>query len=121
MRGFNQATVAGHLGQDPEIRYSASGNAVCNMLVATKDRYKNEDRTEWHRIITFGKLAELCGQYLKKGSPVLFQGKIQTRSYEKDGQTRYITEIIADRMEMLGKSEVTEQPKDYADKDELPF
>ncbi len=125
MRGFNQATIAGHLGQDPETRYTANGNAVCNMTVATKDSYKGESRTEWHRVVAFGKLAELCDQYLKKGMPVLFSGKIQSRSYEKDGTTRYITEIIANQMEMLGKSEVTEQPKDFVDKqgnfDEVPF
>ena len=100
MRGINKAIIAGHLGQDPDVRYSSDGKAVCNISIATKDRFK--DHTEWHRVVAFGKLAEIMGQYLKKGSAVHIIGRLQTRKWEKDGIDRYSTEIIAEEMEMLG-------------------
>ncbi len=110
---FNQATVIGNLGRDPETRYTGNGDAVCNISVATSESWKNKEgekveKTEWHRIVVFGKLAEICGQYLKKGKTVMFQGRLQTKSYEKDGVKHYTTEIVADTMKMLGGGDRSE-------------
>ena len=110
-KSLNKCQLIGHLGQDPEVRYGASGNAVVNISVATSDTYKGEEQTEWHRVVAFGKLGELCGQYLKKGSQVYFDGKIQTRSWEKDGVTRYSTEVVANEMIMLDSK--GQAPRDY--------
>lgn len=106
---LNQAQIIGHLGKDPETRYLPSGEAVCNFSLATTEKWKDKntgeqkEATEWHRITTFGKLAEICGQYLKKGSQAFVQGKLVTRKYtDKDGIERYATEIRADNMKMLG-------------------
>jgi single-strand DNA-binding protein len=106
---LNQAQIIGHLGKDPEARYLPSGEAVCNFSLATSERWKDKqtgeakESTEWHRITTFGKLAEICGQYLKKGSLAFVQGKLVTRKYtDKDGIDRYATEIRAETMKMLG-------------------
>ena len=102
-KGLNKATIIGHLGQDPELRHTGSGNAVVNITVATKDKFKDEERTEWHRIVAFSKLAEIIDTYLKKGSLVYLQGRLQTRKWQgEDGQDRYTTEIVAERMKMLG-------------------
>lgn len=99
--------VIGRLGQDPELKYTPQGASVCNFTVATDEGYKDSngnqvDRTEWHRIVIWRKLAEIAGQYLKKGSLVYIEGKLQTRSWEKDGQKHYTTEIVASDMTMLG-------------------
>ncbi len=109
MASINKAIIVGNLGKDPETRYMPSGDAVTNITVATTDKYKDKatgeqkELTEWHRISMFGKLAEIAGQYLKKGSQVYIEGKIQTRKWQdKDGQDRYTTEIKADTMQMLG-------------------
>lgn len=106
---LNQAQIIGHLGKDPETRYLPSGEAVCNFSIATTEKWKDKntgeqkEATEWHKVTTFGKLAEICGQYLKKGSQAFVQGKIVTRKYtDKDGIDRYATEIRADNMKMLG-------------------
>lgn len=106
---LNNAQIIGHLGKDPETRYLPSGEAVCNFSVATTEKWKDKatgeqkEATEWHRISTFGKLAEICGQWLHKGSLVWVQGKITTRKWtDKDGIERYSTEIRADSMKMLG-------------------
>jgi single-strand DNA-binding protein len=106
---LNQAQIIGHLGKDPETRYLPSGEAVCNFSLATTEKWKDKntgeqkEATEWHRITTFGKLAEICGQYLKKGSQAFVQGKLVTRKYtDKDGIERYATEVRADNMKMLG-------------------
>jgi len=114
---LNQVQIIGHLGKDPETRYLPSGDAVCNFSIATTEKWKDKatgdakEQTEWHRVSTFGKLAEICGQYLKKGSLAFVQGKIQTRKYtDKDGVEKFSTEIKADQMRMLGgKPEGQEQ------------
>lgn len=107
-RGINKVILVGNLGADPEVRYSANGNAVTKIRVATSDQWKDkqsgemQERTEWHRITAFGRLAEIMGEYLKKGSQVYIEGKLQTSTYEKEGQTHYSTDIIANEMQMLG-------------------
>lgn len=108
-RGINKAIIVGTLGKDPEVKYTAGGSAVVNVSVATNESWKdkstgeNVEKTEWHRIVIFGKLAEIAAQYLKKGSQVYFEGKIQTRKWQgQDGQDRYTTEIVANEMQMLG-------------------
>ncbi len=108
MRGVNKATIIGNVGNDPEMKYTASGQAVANFSIATneswtgKDGQKNE-RTEWHRIVAWGRLAEICGQYLSKGKPVYVEGSIRTRSWEdRDGNTKYTTEIHAKELQFLG-------------------
>lgn len=110
-RGINKVILVGNLGQDPELRYTGSGTAVCNMRLATNESYKDAsgdwiERTEWHSIVAWARLAEICNEYLKKGSQVYFEGSLQTRSYEdRDGNTRYTTEIKAREMMMLGGRE----------------
>ena len=105
---LNLAQIIGHLGRDPDVRYTAEGTAVANLAVATNETWKDKDgekqeRTEWHRVVLFGKVAEIAAQFLKKGSLVYLQGRLQTRKWQgDDGQDRYTTEIVADRMRMLG-------------------
>ncbi len=108
-RGVNKAIIVGNLGRDPEVRYSASGSAIANVTVATTDSWKDrqsgerQERTEWHRVVFFNRLAEIAGEYLKKGSQVYIEGRIQTRKWEdKDGNDRWTTEIVANEMQMLG-------------------
>ena len=108
-KGINKAVIVGTLGRDPEIRYSSNGNAVVNISVATNESWKDretgeaQERTEWHRIVIFGKLGEIASQYLKKGSQAYFEGKIKTNKWQdQSGIDRYTTEIIANQMEMLG-------------------
>jgi single-strand DNA-binding protein len=104
---LNKATLIGNLGGDPEIRYTQSGTAVANFTIATTERWKDKDgqqqeQTEWHRIVAFSRLGEICGEYLSKGSKVYIEGRIQTRSWDdKDGNKRYTTEIVAREMKML--------------------
>ena len=106
-RGINKVILVGNLGQDPELRYTGSGTAVCNMRLATNESYKDAtgnmvDKTEWHSVVAWARLAEICGQYLKKGSQVYFEGSLQTRQYEdKDGNQKWTTEIKAREMMML--------------------
>jgi len=109
MASINKVIVVGNLGRDPETRFMPSGEQITNIAVATTDRWKDKgtgeqrEATEWHRIGFFGKLAEIAGQYLKKGSQVYIEGKLRTRKYtDKDGIERFATEIIADTMQMLG-------------------
>jgi single-strand DNA-binding protein len=108
MASVNKVILVGNLGKDPEVSYTAGGMAVAKFSVATTDEWKdkstseNKERTEWHRITAFGRLAEICGEYLAKGRQVYIEGRIQTSSYEKDGVTRYSTDIIASDMKMLG-------------------
>lgn len=108
MASVNKAIIVGTLGRDPEVSYMNNGDAICNLSVATSERWKDksgekQERTEWHRISMFGKLAEIAGRYLAKGSSVYLEGKLQTRKWtDKDGVEKYTTEIIADRMQMLG-------------------
>ena len=108
MAGVNKAILVGNLGKDPEIRYTPSGAAVVNFSVATSENWKDKDgnkqeKTEWHKVVAFGKLAEICGEYLHKGKQVYIEGRIQTRKWEdKSGSDRYTTEIVANQMQMLG-------------------
>lgn len=106
----NKVILVGNLGKDPELRYTASGTAVVSFSLATTERYKDRDgaqqeKTEWHNIVAWRQLAEICGKYLHKGKQIFIEGKIQTRSYDdRDGNKRYITEIVADQMQMLGRA-----------------
>ena len=108
MASVNKVILVGNLGRDPETRYTTSGEAVTNVSIATTDTWKDksgekQERTEWHRVAFFGKLAEIAGEYLKKGSQVYVEGRLQTRKWQdKEGQEKYTTEIVADRMQMLG-------------------
>lgn len=108
MRGVNKVILIGNLGKDPEIRYTTGGSAVANFTIATSDSYTDKDgqkqeKTEWHRIVAWGRLAEICGEYLSKGRMVYIEGALRTRSWEdKDGNTRWTTEVVARSMEMLG-------------------
>jgi len=107
-RGINKVILVGNLGQDPEVRYSANGSAITNISVATSDSWKDkqtgqmQERTEWHRVVFFNRLAEIAGEYLRKGSKVYVEGRLQTRKWQdKDGNDRYTTEIVASEMQML--------------------
>lgn len=109
-RGVNKVILIGNLGGDPETRYMPNGNAVSNVTLATSDSWKDretgqlQERTEWHRVVFFGKLAEIVGQYLRKGSKIYVEGRLQTREWEKDGIKRYTTEVVVDmngQMQML--------------------
>lgn len=109
MAGVNKAILIGNLGRDPEIRYTQSGTAVANFTIATSESWNDketgqrQDRTEWHRIVVFGKQGENCGKYLSKGSQVFIEGRIQTRKWEdRDGNARYTTEIVAQTVQFLG-------------------
>lgn len=102
----NKVILVGNLGADPEVRYTQNGTAVANFRVATTETWKREgvkeERTEWHRVVAFDRLAEICGEYLSKGSKVYIEGRLQTRKWDdRDGNTRYTTEIIAREMKML--------------------
>jgi single-strand DNA-binding protein len=140
-KGLNKVMLIGHLGKDPELKYTEKGTAYCNFSIATDESYKDEngnkvERTEWHNIITWRKLAEICQQYLKKGSKIYCEGKLQTDSYEKDGVKRYSTKIVMTDMAMLDSkgsgstsgssdkvSEVSSKPagNTTGDDDDLPF
>lgn len=108
MASVNKVILIGNLGKDPEVRYMPSGEAITNINIATTDNWKDkngekQERTEWHRIAFFGKLAEIAGEYLKKGNPVYIEGRLQTRKWQdKEGKDRYTTEIVAEKMQMLG-------------------
>jgi len=109
MSGINKVILIGRLGQDPEVRYTPDGTAVANFSIATSEEWKDKnsgekrERTEWHRIVAWRRLGEICGEYLSKGRQVYIEGRIQTRSWEdKDGNKRYTTEIIASDVQFLG-------------------
>lgn len=136
MASVNKVIVLGNLGKDPEVRHLPNGDAVCNFSLATTESWKDkdgnkQDKTEWHNIVIFRKLAEIAGEYLKKGRPVYIEGRLQTRKWQdKEGKDRYTTEIVADQMQMLGSrdeaKEVTktsETPKTNFDDmaDDIPF
>ena len=108
-RGVNKVILVGNLGADPEVKYMPNGNAVANVTLATSESWKdkqsgeNREKTEWHRVVFFRRLAEIAGEYLKKGSQVYIEGKLQTRKWQdKNGVDRYTTEIVANEMQMLG-------------------
>jgi len=109
MSGINKVILVGRLGKDPEVRYTPSGVAVANFSIATSEEWKDKDtgekkdRTEWHRIVAWRRLGEICGEYLHKGKEVYIEGKLQTRPWEdRDGNKRYTTEVVANVMQMLG-------------------
>lgn len=110
MSGVNKVILVGNLGGDPTMRYTPSGTAVANFNIATTERYTNrsgerESRTEWHRVVAWGRLAEICNQYLKKGKQIYVEGRLQTRNWEdQSGNKRYTTEVIANNMVMLGRA-----------------
>ncbi len=111
MAGVNKVIIIGRLGQDPEVRYTPNGQAVANFNVATSENWTDktsgnkQERTEWHRIVVWGRLAELCKDYLKKGRQVYIDGRLQTRNWDdRDGKKRYITEIVANTIQFLGSS-----------------
>ena len=116
MASVNKVIIIGNLGRDPETRYMPDGGAITNISVATTDKWKDkngemQEKTEWHRVAFFGKLAEIAGEYLKKGRQVYVEGRLQTRKWQdKEGQDRYTTEIVADRMQMLGNREGSGSP-----------
>ena len=138
-KGLNKVMLIGHLGKDPELSYTPKGIAVCKFSLATSDSVKSEDgnwidRTEWHNITVWSKLAEICSQYLKKGSKIYCEGKIQTDTYEKDGRKNYFTKIVMSDMVMLDKKEggavtsettngtaVPERVSDKSSEEDLPF
>jgi single-strand DNA-binding protein len=134
---LNRAQLIGNLGQDPELRTTPQGSSVCTLSIATTESYKDKnsgewkETTDWHKVVFWDKLAETAAQYLKKGSKVFIEGKIKTRSYEKDGSTRYITEVLGLSMIMMGgksSSGVSEEEGGYeshasaaAEEDDVPF
>jgi len=120
-RGINKVILIGNLGRDPEVRYSPNGQAIANVTLATSESWKDkntgdkQEKTEWHRVVFFGRLAEIAGEYLKKGSQVYVEGRLQTRKWQdKDGNDKYTTEIVANEMQMLGSRGGAGQPSsDY--------
>ena len=139
MAGVNKAILIGRLGKDPEVRYTPSGTAVANFSIATSEEWKDkesgekQERTEWHRIVAWRRLGEICGEYLHKGSQVFIEGRLQTRDWEdRDGNKRYTTEIIALNMQMLdrpsreGKADSSEEKYPVEEpvsipEDDIPF
>ena len=109
MAGVNKVIIVGNVGRDPEVRSTHGGQTVTSFSVATSERFKDkegqpQERTEWHRVVAWGRLAEICGEYLRKGKQVYIEGRLQTRDWEdKDGHKRYTTEVIANVMQMLGR------------------
>lgn len=108
-RGVNKVIIVGNLGADPETRYSTGGGAICNLRIATSEKWKDKqtgqdvEKTEWHRVVLFGKLGEIAGEYLKKGRQVYIEGSLRTNKYtDKEGVERYSTDIVANEMQMLG-------------------
>jgi len=123
MGSVNMVIVVGRLGADPELKTTPSGKAVCNFSVAT-DEYAGkgqEKRTEWHRITVWAEQAEACSKYLRKGSEVYVQGRLQTRSWEKDGQKRYATDIVAERVQFLGGKREGAPAESAPGGEEVPF
>jgi single-strand DNA-binding protein len=110
MASVNKVILLGNLGRDPETRYTTGGDAVTNLNIATSEQWKDkagekQERTEWHRVVLFGRQAEIAGEYLKKGRSVYIEGRLQTRKYtDKDGVEKYSTEIVADRMQLIGSA-----------------
>jgi len=135
-KSLNKVQLIGNLGKDPELKYTSAGVAVATFSIATSDSWKDQEgnaqeRTEWHNIVAWRKLAEICGEWLKKGKRVYIEGRLQTRNYEKDGVKRYITEIVADQLIMLdgggqrptngAESEAPAADAAQAKEDDLPF
>jgi len=134
MAGVNRVILVGNLGADPEMRYTASGMGVCKFRIATTEKFTDkqgarQERTDWHRIVAWGKLAEICGQYLVKGKQVYIEGKIRNDTWEKDGVKQYSYEVVADTMKMLGSPGTRAQepepafapPEGGVPEDDIPF
>ena len=133
MSGVNKVILVGRLGQDPEVRYTPSGDAVANFSIATSEEWtdkntgEKKERTEWHRIVAWRRLGEICGEYLSKGRQVYIEGRLQTRSWDdRDGNKRYTTEIIANEVQFLGgrdDSQPTTQPTSAhtSEQEDIPF
>jgi len=128
-RGVNKVILVGNLGADPETRYTAGGAAITNINIATSESWKdkqtgeNQERTEWHRIVFFNRLAEIAGEYLRKGSQVYIEGSLRTRKWQgQDGQDKYTTEVVASEMQMLGgrSAEASQQPAGGGFRDNKP-
>ena len=140
--GINKVILVGNLGQDPEIKYTAGGAAVTTLSLATSESWKdkdtgvNQEKTEWHRVVLWRRLAEIAGEYLKKGSKVYIEGQLQTRKWEQEGQTRYTTEVVGRDMQFLdsrgsnssadnsnspGGEQVSEIPDSGITDDDIPF
>lgn len=124
-RGVNKVILVGNLGRDPEVRYSPNGTAIANVTLATTDSWtdrqsgEKQERTEWHRVVFFGRLAEIAGEYLRKGSQVFVEGRLQTRKWQdQSGADRYTTEIVASEMHMLGSRQGAGEPPDMDDRRE---
>jgi len=119
MASVNKVILVGNLGRDPEVRHTAAGDTVANISIATTSKYKNKtgelvEETEWHRVTFFGRLAEVVGEYLKKGRPVYVEGRLKTRKYtDKDGVEKYATDIIASEMQMLGGREKGDDQEEF--------
>jgi single-strand DNA-binding protein len=130
-KGINKVILVGHLGKDPETKAMPSGGAVANITLATSEQWKDkatgekQEKTEWHRVVFFNKLAEIAGEYLKKGSQVYVEGSLRTRKWDKDGVEYYTTEIVASDMQMLGNSgdKKPQEAKKMVEKakEDLPF
>lgn len=126
MSGVNKAIILGNVGNDPEVKYMPNGNAVANLSIATSETWKDkstsdkQEKTEWHRIVAFGKLAEIIEKYVKKGSKLYIEGKLQTRSWKKDGQKHYSTEIVANSMQMLDSRSETGNGRDQQPQQSQP-
>ena len=127
-KGVNKCIILGNLGQDPEVRYTGAGACVTTISVATSEKWKDKNtgddviKTEWHRIVFFGKLAEIAGEYLKKGSQCYIEGKLQTRKWQdNNNQDRYTTEIVANNMQMLGDKQQSNAPQNNAQQNQAPL
>ena len=126
--GINKAIIVGNLGGDPEVKQTSNGGNLTTLNVATTTSWKDnngnkQEKTEWHRVVMFNKLAEIAAQYLHKGSQVYIEGRISYRSYEQDGVTKYVTDIIAESMQMLGgkSGNAAPAPKPSVKEDDIPF
>lgn len=130
MSGVNKVILVGSLGKDPEMRYTSDGSAIANISMATSENYKDksgvkQEKTEWHRVVFFSKLAEVVGEYVKKGSLIYIEGRLQTRKWtDKSGVEKYRTEVMADKMQMLGgrsKDSGMREPGDDGPENDVPF
>ncbi len=126
-KGINKVILIGNLGKDPEVKYSATGGAITNITLATSEQWKDKqtgekkEKTEWHRVVFFGKLGEIAGEYLKKGSQVYVEGRLQTRKWQdKEGKDRYTTEIVGDQMQMLDRRGSSGDDNAYAQPADAP-
>lgn len=126
MPSLNKVMLIGHVGRDPEVKYLANGDAVANVTLATTETWKDkstgekQEKTEWHRLVFFRRLAEIVSEYVTKGMPIYIEGRLQTRSYEKEGVKHYSTEIVCDQMQMLGRKSDNTSSDDSRDHEERP-